>query len=109
MQNKPSQAVIDKIMDYAITISKSECQACRDFRIMTSPTRENTLILRWTTIDIENIDHPVQKYRYECFQMDGTPQDCSIHYSNQKEANEFFNSLENLFQQEYSIDHKLHV
>ncbi|WP_346881280.1 hypothetical protein [uncultured Algibacter sp.] len=99
--------VIQKIMDRAIEINKSCKEQCRDFQIMVSPKHENTLILRWTNIDISNIDNPVQCYRYECFKTDGTPQLCSIHYTNQEDANIFFWSLEPLHQQQCAIDHKL--
>ncbi|TGV03591.1 hypothetical protein [Flavivirga rizhaonensis] len=99
--------VIQNIMDRAIEINRGCQENCRDFQIMVSPMRENTLILRWTTIDISNIDKPLQYYRYECFKIDGTPQLCSIHYSNQEEANAFFWSLESLYNQQFAIDHKL--
>lgn len=99
--------VVQRIMDRAIEINKGCAEKCRDFQVMLSQKRENTLILRWTTIDISDIERPVQCYRYECFEMDGTPHLCSIHYANQEEANDFFWSLEPLYQQEYAIDHKL--
>ncbi len=98
---------INKIMNRAIRINK-ECEAhCRDFTIMESSLHKNTRILRWTSIDISDVDRPVQCYRYECFNMDGTPQNCSIHYSNQEEANNFFMSLKPLYKQQFSIDHTL--
>jgi len=65
------QSVIHKIMDRAIEINKACAAQCRDFQIMLSQKRKNTLILRWTTIDISNEDNPVQCYRYECFKTDG--------------------------------------
>ncbi|QKX05348.1 hypothetical protein HN014_10610 [Aquimarina sp. TRL1] len=105
--NQIAKAVIHSIMDRAMQINKECKEHCRDFRIMVSKTHVNTLILRWTTIDIDNIDRPVQCYRYECFEMDGTPQHCSIHYSDQKEANAFFLGLTTLYTQEFAIDHKL--
>ncbi len=101
------QAVIHKIMDRAIAINKACAAQCRDFQIMRSTKHENTLILRWTAIDISNEDNPLQCYRYECFKKDGSPQLCSIHYSNQEEANAFIWSLESLYHQHYAIDHKL--
>lgn len=101
------QSVIHTIMDRAIDINKECKERCRDFQIMISSKRENILILRWTTIDISNVDNPVQCYRYECFKTDGTSQLCSIHYSNQEEANEFIWSLKPLYNQQYAIDHKL--
>ena len=101
------QSVIQKIMDRAIEINKSCKERCRDFQIMTSPKHKNTLILRWTTINVSNIDNVVQCYRYECFKTDGTPQLCSIYYANQEQANAFFCSLETLHQQQCAIDHKL--
>jgi len=100
------QKVINRIMDRGITISK-ECQdTCRDFRIMTSPMRKDTLILRWTTINIDNPDHPIQCYRYECFESDGTPQFCSVNYANQQEANAFFWSLKTHYKQGFCNSHK---
>ncbi|WP_407264902.1 hypothetical protein R5N98_12610 [Tenacibaculum maritimum] len=104
---KLEPSVVQKIMDKAIDINKGCKERCRDFQIMVSRKRENNLILRWTTIDIFNIDNPVQCYRYECFELDGTSQNCSIHYANQEEANDFIWSLEPLYQQKYAIDHKL--
>ena len=101
------QGVIQNIMDRAIEINRGYKENCRDFQIMVSTMRENTLILRWTTIDISNIDKPLQCYRYECFKTDGTPQLCSVHYSDQDEANAFFWSLEPLYNQQFAIDHKL--
>ena len=99
--------IINAIMDRAIYINKECAEHCRDFRIMESSMHKDTRILRWTTIDISNVDRPVQCYRYECFDMDGTPLNCSIHYSDQQEANEFFMSLTTLYKQEFSIDHTL--
>ncbi len=102
-----SRAVIALIMDRAMLIDKDCNEYCRDFRIMVSEQHLNTLILRWTTIDISDIDRPIQCYRYECFESNGTPQHCSIHYSDQQQANAFFSGLETLHLQEYAIDHKL--
>lgn len=101
------QSVINKIMDRAIDINRACKEQCRNFQIMLSRKRENTLILRWTTIDISNVDNPLQCYRYECFKTDGTPQLCSVHYADQEEANDFIWSLEPLYHQQYAIDHKL--
>ena len=101
------QSVINQIMDRAIAINKTGKGYCRDFQIMLSEKHSNTLILRWTTIDISNEDNPVQCYRYECFKIDGTPQLCSIHYTNQEEANDFIWGLQPLYHQQYAIDHTL--
>ncbi len=101
------QSVINQIMDRAIAINKTSNERCRDFQIMLSKKHSNTLILRWTTIDISNEDNPVQCYRYECFKTDGTPQLCSIHYTNQEEANDFIWGLQPLYHQQYAIDHTL--
>lgn len=107
MKKKLKQSVIDAIMDRAVEINKTCKEQCRDFEIMLSRKRENSLILRWTSIDISNEDNPVQQYRYECFQTDGTLQMCSVHYADQDEANEFIWSLEPLYHQQFAIDHKL--
>lgn len=107
MKKKLKQSVIDAIMDRAVEINKACKEQCRDFEIMLSRKRENSLILRWTSIDISNEDNPVQHYRYECFQTDGTSQMCSVHYADQEEANEFIWSLEPLYHQKFAIDHKL--
>ena len=101
------QQLIVTIMEQARRLIKGCGTNCRDFRIMTSPMRESTLILRWTTINVDDPDRPVQCFRYACFNMDGSPQQCSIHYANQQEANEFFEGLETQYQQIYSNDHKL--
>lgn len=107
MTNKIKPEVIEKIFDRAVEIN-STCQLeCRDFRIMASPSWNPTLILRWTTIDLTSIDNPKQCYHYECFHPDGTPQHCSVHYSDQKEANKFFLSLTTLYKQDFANDHKL--
>ncbi len=105
---KVSNQVIEKIMDRGMQIDKDCHEHCRDFKIMVASERHpDILILRWTTIDIDDIDRPKQCYRYECFETDGTPQDCSIHYSDQNEANDFFSGLETLHTQQCAIDHKL--
>ncbi|WP_010520454.1 hypothetical protein [Aquimarina agarivorans] len=101
------QSVIHKIMNRGIIINKENEKTCRDFQIMISEKFRNTLILRWTCIDISNADNPIQRYHYECFKTDGTPQLCSIYYTNQEEANEFIWSLQPLYHQKYAIDHKL--
>ncbi len=104
---KIDQSVIHKIMNRAIEINESCKENCRDFIIMTATMRPDTLILRWRTIDISNEDNPIQHYRYECFKMDGTPQFCSVHYTNQEEANDFIESLQPLHHQKFAIDHTL--
>ena len=103
---KIDEQIIEKIMDKAIDIDKSSKEKCRDFRIMEADDRKEVLLLRWTTIDISNIDNPIQCYHYQCFELDGTPQNCSVYYNNQEEANAFFFSLKTLYQQLFSIDHK---
>jgi len=100
------QELIDTIMDQAVLISTSRRECCRDFEIMTSKLHPNTLIMRWLEIDIEDIDDPVQYFRYRCFNPDGSPQNCSIHYSNQQEANTFFSGLYSLYHQPFAISHK---
>jgi hypothetical protein len=107
MKRKPEQTVIATMMDRALAIHRECKDECRDFRIMISPMRENTLILRWTTINLDDIEKPLQCYHYECFYPDGTPQNCSVNYANQEEANEFFWSLETLYKQDFACDHKL--
>jgi len=96
IKKAPSKIVIHKIMDRAIQINNGCTELCRNFKIMESLSHKDIFILRWTTIDITNIERPIQKYRYECFEKDGTAQLCSIYYSDQSEANAFF---ENLLQQ----------
>jgi hypothetical protein len=98
--------IVEKIMNRAIEINDSCKEHCREFKIMKSKKHKNTLILRWLTIDVSAIERLFQCYRYECFDADGTPQYCSIHYANQEEANEFFKGLKPLYIQEYAIDHK---
>ncbi len=101
------QSVIHKIMDRGILINKQSKLPCRNFQIMISTLRSHILILRWTTIDLSDQDNPKQCFRYECFTKEGTPQLCSIYYTNQEEANAFFWSLQPLYNQSYAIDHKL--
>lgn len=107
MNEKITPTVINKIMDRALLINQETPEFCCDFEIMTSSIKKDVLILRFITVDISDIERPKQCYRYECFELDGTPQMCSIHYSNQKEANDFFWSLTSLYHQKYAIDHKL--
>ncbi|GAA0892601.1 hypothetical protein GCM10009122_22800 [Fulvivirga kasyanovii] len=104
---KVKTQIINAIMDKAHERTKACGKTCRDFRVMTSPKRKNTLILRWTSINIDDPDRPVQCYHYECFHMDGIPHDCSIHYADQAEANEFFEGLKTLYQQTFSNDHRI--
>ena len=106
MKKKVSQTVINNMMDRAIEINKSCPEECRDFTIMSSPMRKRTLLLRWTTINIDNIESPIQCYRYECFNMDGSSQNCSVNYADQQEANAFFQGLKTLYQQQFASDHK---
>ncbi len=101
------QSVISKIMDRAMILNKETPTTCRDFQIMVSSMRPNSLILRWTCIDLTDFEKPMQCYRYECFDVDGISQKCSIHYSNQEEANDFLWSLEPLYHQKFAIDHTL--
>lgn len=107
MEKELERKVIEKMMDRAIAIHKECSDECRDFRVMISTKRASTLILRWTTINLENIDKPVQCYHYECFYPDGSPQNCSINYDSQQEANDFFWSLKTLHQQSFAVDHKI--
>ena len=106
MQRKLDDKVVNAIMNHAIAINERSMDECRDFRIMESFMRKDTLILRWMSIDISDEDRPRQCYYYECFNPDGTPQNCSVNYANQQEANEFFYSLLTLHKQKFCIDHK---
>lgn len=106
-RDRISKKVIASIMNRGMQIDKNCKEHCRDFRIMVSREHPNTLLLRWTTIDIGDVDRPKQCYRYECFDMDGTPRHCSIHYSDQKQANVFFSELETLHLQQCAMDHTL--
>lgn len=103
----PNEIVIHNIMNRAIEINDSCSELCRNFKIMESPQHEGIYILRWTTIDITNIEQPIQKYRYECFEKDGTPQLCSIYYQDQAKANEFFENLIPLYTQQFAVNHTL--
>ena len=89
-----SEEIIENIMNEGILIKQKCKEACSDFQILTSKFHKDTLILRWLEIDISDIERPIQCYRYRCFNRDGSPQNCSIHYTNQEEANAFFKSLE---------------
>lgn len=102
-----TKTTIHKIMERAIAIDHSFSTECRDFTLMTSALRPDTLLLRWTCIDITDIDRPRQCYHFECFHMDGSPQLCSVNYSNQQEANEFFASLKAHYSQTFALDHRL--
>lgn len=88
------QDSIEKLKNEAVFIQKDCTESCFDFQIMTSRFHKNTLILRWVEVDISDVERPIQSYRYRCFHLDGSPQNCSIHYNNQEEANAFFKSLE---------------
>jgi len=103
---KLSEKIIQKLMDNAIVINSSCKETCSDFQIMTSKFHKDTLILRWLEIDISDIVSPIQCYRYRCFNLDGSSQDCSIHYNNRAEANAFFKSLIPHYTQEFAVDHK---
>lgn len=98
--------VIQKLMAYALTIDTQNEEHCRDFSIFQSDEFPDSLILRWTCIDISDIDRPLQIYRYECFTLDGMPLHCSIHYSDQAQANHFFEGLKLRYTQEFANDHK---
>lgn len=100
-------AIKSRIMDRAMTLSKAHPGQCYDFRIMRSPLRKSTLLLRWTMINIDDPDRPVQEFRFECFHMDGTPRHCSVNYADLKQANAFFHSLETLHAQDFACDHKV--
>lgn len=101
------QSVINKIMDKASEINKACKLQCRDFKIMFLPKYENTLILRWITIDISNEDNPIQLYDYEYFNTIGISQRCPIFLSIQEEINDFNLNLKVLHHQDFAIDHKL--
>jgi len=111
MKKTLNKKVIHKIMDRAVEIDKACGEQCRDFCIMTSEMKKDTLILRWTSIDISDPDFPVQRYNYECFHMDGTPQNCPVEFKDQREANEFSLTLVKHYKQIFCLDHKpkIHV
>lgn len=92
-------------MAEAIAIHNECAEECRDFRIMTSPMQEEALILRWTTIDLSDWDNPIQTYNYRCFKNDGTIHPCQVYYTDQEEANAFFDSLETHHDQLFAKDH----
>lgn len=110
-QQQPNEQIIEALMDRAIEIDAGCQESCRYFTIMSSPMRSDTWILRWLNINIEDLDNPIQRFHYECFHLDGSPQNCGVHYANQQEANSFFDSLVPHYSQEFAIDHKslLHV
>lgn len=107
MKEGIDKQIVYKIMDRAAIVQQGCTEECRDFRVMESPMRPGELILRWTTIDINDIDRPLQCYHYECFDKKGEPQDCSVHYADNDEANEFFWTLKTVYQQDFARDHKL--
>lgn len=92
-------------MDRAIEINRACPDACRNFHIMESSMRPDALLLRWTAINLDDLDNPVQCFRYECFDRDGTPQLCSVNYADQSEAVEFYWSLNSLYHQTFCTDH----
>ena len=102
---KPTKPEFQIILDQAMQINKQCPDSCYDFTIMISEFHKDTLILRWLEIDISAIDAPIQCYRYRCFDPDGSPQHCSIHYSDQQEANTFFKSLKPQYAQAFANDH----
>ncbi|GEM_PF-1917988 len=93
---------IKKIMDQAVLINQGCKESCFDFQIMTSNFHKETLILRWVEVDIRDVERPIQYYRYRCFNVDGSAQNCSIHYADQAEANAFFKSLRAYPTQEFT-------
>ncbi len=107
MKEGIDKRTVFKIMDRGAVIQQACKEECRDFRVMESPMRPCELILRWTTIDISDIERPKQCYCYECFDEQGEPQDCSVHYADNNEANEFFWTLRTLYQQDFAKDHQL--
>ena len=107
MQKELNDTVIEKVMNRAIEISAACGDECRDFRIMVSPEKKDTLILRWIAINLDNVDKPVQCYQYECFNLDGISKNCSVNHSTQEQANKFSRSLKTLYKQTYCNDHKI--
>ncbi|MFC4633522.1 hypothetical protein ACFO3O_06365 [Dokdonia ponticola] len=95
------QDSIQKIMEGAVLIQKHCKESCFDFQVMTSRFHKDTLILRWVEVDISDVERPIQCYRYRCYHLDGSAQNCSIHYNNVQEANTFFKSLETHFRQDF--------
>ena len=104
MKDHLNPKALQKIMERAVVIDKNCEEQCREFTIMTSPMRKETLILQWLTIDISDIDRPIQKYEYECFYLDGTSQNCGVNYDSQEEANRFFKTLKPLYKQLFAKD-----
>ena len=107
MEGKLNDDVMQKVMDRAMLIDEDCPELCRNFKIMESALWPGSLILRWTTINLEDEDRPVQCFRYECFDEEGESRYCSIYYVNTQEANEFFASLKPLHTQVFSGDHQL--
>ncbi len=99
---KISKQSIEKLWDQAVIIDKSCKESCFEFQIMTSKFHKDTLILRWIEVDISDVERPIQYYRYRCFNIDGSAQNCSIHYTNTQEANAFFKSLLPHYKQEFA-------
>ena len=93
-------------MDQAATIDRACGESCRDFTLLTSPQKKDTLVLRWTAIDISDLDRPKQCYHYACFNPDGSPQNCGVNYDTATGANAFFMSLTPLYTQLFANDHK---
>lgn len=106
MKTSIEQNIINRIMDRAIQISGDSSETCRNFTVMTSPMRPNTLILRWLCIDTNDQKDLSNTYCYECFDLDGKPQYCSVNNLNPTEANLFFRGLTTLYEQQCAIDHK---
>ena len=97
MSNKTiSLEVKARIAERARQIIQHSAEECRDFSLHRSLLHPKTLILRWLSIDLYDIDHPHQCYLYECFDEQGSPLNCSIHYATITEAERFYNSLEDL-------------
>ena len=89
----PNQETLARIKQRAGAISKISPHECRDYSLHRSPLHPGSLILRWLSIDIGDIDHPRQCYEYECFEEDGQPLHCSVFYDSPAEAEAFFQSL----------------
>jgi hypothetical protein len=106
MRKKLNEFIVHRMMSRAAEISGSCGDACREFKIMVSEKRPDTLILQWTSINIDNLDAPMQSYHYECFDQAGHSQNCSVNYKDQADANDFFRSLKALHHQTYSTDHE---
>lgn len=98
-------ALITKLFNYTAKHLASPERHYRDFCIQISEEFPDTLIVRWTAIAFAAPSPLTQTYRYLCFNPDGTPMHCSIHYSNLAEAQRFLNSLNTLFKQTYIHEH----